>query len=121
MKRIVTALNFGKMFLCNMDIQLGDSVTTITRQLFIARTEQINEGQEAINIVTHSLDGKRVVLTLSVPEQNAEVFVTTFPEEEAQKLANKYCLMTLDEINQLSKPESANDSDDLDLTHVGVE
>lgn len=118
MFQIQTSNLFAKNFMCSIILKEDgtDKELTLTRQVLIARSEQVKEGNETINIITHTLDGKRLILSLMVTTEDAEEFVQTFTDEQAQAIAQQFCLKTLDQINQ---EQSANV--DLDLPFIGVE
>lgn len=120
MSKIISNVTFGKLFLHTLEAQVGENTLNITRQLFIARTNIVENGMEAIHIVTYSLDGKRVVLSVVVEEDKAEAFVQAFPTEDAENIAKKYCLMTFDQIQKESETTQPT-TNDIDIPHVGVE
>jgi uncharacterized protein (DUF433 family) len=109
---IVDKLVFCKAFTANITVDDSQIKTTLVRQLLIQATGRVKDGLEEIQAITHTLDGKPLVLTMLVPVENTTSFVEDFTEETAKEIATKYCVLTLDQINNLI---------DLDLPHTGVE
>lgn len=118
MFQIPTSNLFAKNFMCSITLKEPDTdkELSLTRQVLVVRSEQVKDSNEVIHLITHTLDGKRLVLSLMVPENDAEEFVQTFSEEQANAIAQQFCLKTLDQINQDQSTKV-----DLDLPHVGVE
>lgn len=112
MTQILNKIVFCKAFTAGINLVDCGATTPLVRQLLVQATGIVKDGLEVVNATTHSLDGKPVTLSMLVPVANVPSFVEDFTEETAKEITMKYCVLTLDQINNLI---------DLDLPHVGVE
>jgi len=112
MTQILNKIVFCKGFMANINLVDSGATTPLVRQLLIQATGIVKDDFEVVNATTHSLDGKPITLSMLVPVANVPSFIEDFTEATAKEITTKYCVLTLDQINQLI---------DLDLPYVGVE
>lgn len=112
MTQILNKIVFCKVFMANVTVVDSGVTTPLVRQLLIQNTYQSKDGYTVVHATTSTLDGKPVTLAMLVPSENVQSFIEDFTDETALEITQKYCGLTLDQINNLV---------DLDLPHVGVE